>query len=213
MPGVRADIIVICCLKKAQCGAGVCIVNLDDNDLHYFHFTLLLSVNHDLHFTSLTENFELGTSLAVASIFATVTVLFSAKASPTCMACSNSAKTGCRLLLTGAKVHCPCLCTCLPNLHGMQQFGQDWLHAASYKWQVTLPLSSLCICLCATSVSPKQWTAAAEDDMTCADPVLIWKNTDAGSCTWQLAVKASLLCNTCYTMQEDEVAPMQMPTV
>lgn len=40
----------------------------------------------NLYLTSLTENFELGTSLAVASILATVTVLFSAKASPTCMA-------------------------------------------------------------------------------------------------------------------------------
>ena len=44
-------------------------------------YALLVSV-----FTSLTENFELGTSLAVASILATVTVLFSAKASPTCVA-------------------------------------------------------------------------------------------------------------------------------
>ena len=139
MPGITHNelITVICCLQKAQCGARVCIVNLcfqacippevtscdqSPQKSTMWHRVIAISM---FACASLTENFELGTSLAVASILATVTVLFSAKASPTCMVCGSLAQPDQRSLFAGGKLHCPCLLyanACAAHLFSAKQW-------------------------------------------------------------------------------------------
>ena len=158
MPGIRADIIVVCCLKKHNVAQGCALSTSMTMIFTTFtsHFSFLLTMTctsqHLLRTLSWAHHWRwrpsspqsLSCSLQrppqpawhaaiqprlVADCFLQVPKCIapvSAHASPICMACSNLAKTGCMLLLTSGKSHCPsllCASACVQRLSA-QNSGQ-----------------------------------------------------------------------------------------